>query len=365
MRNSMYRNKSFKLLTLGVACFGAVLLSGCSSADVPDLYNYDDLTKYIDLGKYKGVEYEASDTSVTSSEVMAYIYEQLANSATVQQVDKGTVGTDSVAVIDYEGRLNGEVVDGAVAEGVAVDMADNNYVDGFAEGLLGHKVGDEFDMNVTFPQDYTPELAGKTVVFHIVINSLQQEVIPEYTDQYVKKNTEYGSKKAYEKAVREELEKGKKEDAESSEKLEIFNAILEDSKVKKYPDKEFKLRYESVVDTYKSLAEDNDKEFDDYLKDEMGITEKEFEALAKKSAELAVKQELILHQIAKLEGINISKKDYNDYLEELLENAGYTRSSYKKDNGISIEEYADRNNLYTSLLYNKVMDRVIEISVSK
>ncbi len=363
--STLRRKRRFNILLLAALGMGALTLTACSSADIPSLYDYDDLSEFIELGEYKNLEYEAISTEVTSAEVMDEINAQLQENTSTKALDSGTVTGDSVVNIDYYGELDGKAVDGAKAEGVIIDMSNNNYVDGFAEGLLGHKVGDKFDMNVTFPDDYVPELAGKTVVFTISINSLQVTEIPEYTDDFVKKHTDYKSKSDYEKAIRKELEASKKSDADSNHKLEIFNKILDSSKVIKYPEKEYQNRYDNIISTYTKIADDNDIDFKTYLSSQLGISEDDFYAQAKASAESAVKQELVLYQIARLEGVSISKKEYNEYLEKQLEDSGYTKSSFKEKNGMSIEEYAEKNSLYTSLLYDKVMDKVMKYSISR
>lgn len=358
-------NKWLKSLALVLCGVISLTLTSCDTAELPDEYNYDDLSKYIKLGKYKGVEYEAANTEVSSSEVMNYINEQLAQNATVKQIDEGVVKSDSVAVIDYEGRLNGELVDGASAEGVTIDMSHNNYVPGFVDGIIGHKVGDSFDMNVTFPKDYSPELASKTVVFSVVIVSLQTTSTPEYTDEYVKNNTNYDSKQAYEKAIRSELKANKKAEAEETREMEVFEAILSDSKVIKYPEKELKARYDALLSSYRSLANDNDVEFEAYIRNEMNMSVEEFSKQVEDNAKKIVKQELVLRQIASLEDIEISKKGYNKYLNDLLDSAGHSKSSFKEERGQSIEEYAKANNLFSSYLYKSVMERVMDYSVSK
>lgn len=345
-------------LVLCVSVALALVLCGCSSAKIPDEYDYDDLSKYIELGKYKNLEYEKYDTEVTQHEVMEYIYKQMDSNKQTEEVKSGTVTKDSIAVIDYDGRYKGKQIDGAYAEGVSIDMSTNDYLPDFMNGILGRKVGETFTMQVVFPENYADEYAGKTIDFTVTIHSLMVTKTPEYNDSYVKKNTEYSSTKEYEKAVKKQLSESKKAEASDSDELELFNTILENSKLIKCPKKEYEARYNSIVETYKAQAKDYDSSFEKYLKEELGVSKEEFYKEAKESAESAVKQELILHQIARNEDISITRSEYNDYLDELLEGIGSSKSEYKKQSGMSIEEYAEKNNLYSSLLYKKVMEKV-------
>ncbi|MDD5823797.1 MAG: FKBP-type peptidyl-prolyl cis-trans isomerase [Firmicutes bacterium] len=363
------KDKKRILLVGGVVLAVALVVAGFAvtknSIKLPDEYDYDDLSEYITLGDYSNLEYESGSTEPTQSEVMEFIYSEMDQAAETKYVYEGTVGKDSIAVIDYDGRYRGTQIDGAFAEGVEIDMAAGGYVDGFLEGIIGRKVGETFTMQVVFPENYAGEYGGKTIDFTVTVQSLKKTVTPKYNDEYVRKNTEYSSTKAYEKAVRKQLKASNEANAENSAKLELFNQIMDNSKVKKYPEKELKSRCDQIKNTYAKIAMDNDLDFAEYLKNELGLTEEEFNKEVKATAKDAVKQELILRQIAELEGISVSKKDYNDYLDELLEKNGHTRSSYKKEMGISIVEYAESNNLYSSLLYNRVMDKIYSNSQAR
>ncbi len=342
-----------------------VSLCACGSVSIPDDYDYSDLSEYIELGKYKDLKYEKYDTDVTQSEVMEAIYSELDSSAEMKNLKSGTVTEDSIAVIDYDGRYKGQQIDGAYAEGAEIDMSTNDYLPDFMEGILGRKLGETFTMQVVFPENYADEYAGKTIDFTVTIHGIKKKVTPEYTDEYVKNNTEYDNKADYEKAVRKSLEKARKKESAKSDRLELFNTILEDSKVIKYPEKEYQSRYDNIVATYKSQAEDNDVSFEKYIDEQLGVTEKEFYEQAESAAKDAVKQELVMHQIARLENIDISKKEYTEYLDNLLEESGYSKSEYKKQTGMSIEEYAEQNSLFSSFLYEKVMDKVEKFSKAR
>ncbi|HHW95163.1 MAG TPA: trigger factor [Mogibacterium sp.] len=361
----MKKNLKFKITIAGTLLFILLfILSGCSkSSKIPDDYDYDDLSEYLKLGNYKGVEYELKDTQVTQSEVQQYIDEVLLESADIEQKKEGIVKNDSVVNIDYTGSLNGVEFEGGSATDTMINIADSNFIPGFAEGIIGHKVGETFDINVTFPENYgNDDLAGKNTVFKITINYIELEKTPDYNDNWVKKNTEFNTIAEYEKSIKEEIEDGKKRNAVSNARQEVLAKIIDDSKVVKYPQKEYDSSYNRLVDTYKSYAENSDIKFEEYLETEMGLTKKEFEQIAKETVEKAVKQELVLHSIARLEKIEITAGEYTEYLDKLLKDAGYTRETYEEEYGYTIEEYAESNNLFNFLLYQKVMDKVMEYS---
>lgn len=344
-----------------------LVLTACGGASVPDKYNYDDFTKYVKLGRYKNLEYTKSNPNVSDAEVQDAITAALDKAKKKTEVKEGTAEANSIVNIDYTGKINGRKFDGGTAKGYELNLADSNFISGFAEQVVGHKVGETFDINVTFPANYSnnSELSGKAAVFTIKINSIVKTVIPEYNDEFVTKNTKFKTKAEYEKNIKKQLLKDKKVKAASAEKQEIFSQILEASKIKKYPDKELKAAYNSMISTYKELAKKNDTSYENYLKNNLGMDKATFEKQANTAAKNTVRQELVLHALAEKYKIKITDSEYNDYLDKLLKDAGYTRSQYEKASGMKIEKYAEQNNLFDTMLYERVMDKVLKDSIAK
>ena len=355
-----YRDLSKISLLIAGAIF---VLTGCGGMDVsiPTDYNFD-CSKYLKLGNYKGLSSDVTAAKVSDGDVESYINSVLEQSKTSTEVKKGTVTTESTVDIDYVGRIDGKKFEGGSGS-TTLDIDNSNFIDGFAEGIVGHKVGETFDINVTFPENYaSDDVAGKDAVFTVTVKSMQEEVIPEYNDQFVQDNTDFNNTEEYEADIRKNLQTEKEQEADKNKKLDLFNQIADNSEMTSMPEKEYKSRYKLVIDRYTSAAESNDMSLNDYMTSNYGISEKEFKKNAKKSAKNTVKEELIIHSIADKEGIKISKSEYEKYLKKLIKDAGYTEDTFKSENGLSIEEYAEANNLYTLCLYNKVMDKVIEYS---
>ena len=281
-----YTTKFFTVVLAIVMAISMLLFAGCkdNKLTVPDEYNYDDLSKYIKLADYKNVEYDevkVSDEKITS----------------------GVATEDCIANIDYVGSVDGKEFDGGAAEGYDLDLDNSNFISGFAEAIVGHSVGENFDINVTFPEDYQSEdLAGKDAVFNITLN-------------YLKKGAQ------------------SEEEAQSANQTAVSKQIVKNSKIVKYPETELKARTESLG------SEDQAKE--------------------------QVKNELVLHAIAQKEGLSLSESDYNKFGEDLLSNAGISEDQFESSYGMSFAEYANQNNLYASFLYQKVMEKVMEYSVAK
>ena len=357
-----------KFICLSVIMMMVISATSCGAkATIPDEYNYEDLSEYIKLGEYKNLEYTKITGDVSDDEVKSYIDEKLASSEETEQIKEGTVEKDSVVNIDYVGSIDGVEFEGGAAKGVDLDIANSGYIEGFAEGIVGHKVGETFDLHVTFPENYgKEELNGKPAVFKTTINYLVKKKKAEYNDEWVKNNTDYQTKAEYEKSVKDELSEQKLSSAESNEKSEVFNQIFTSSEVIKYPEKELEARKEMINSMYANYAKSSGMELEDFISSQMGMDAEQFKKLTEQSAQEAVKQELILYSIKDKESIEVNQAGYDEFIAKQLESSGYTEESFKEANdGKTIYEYANENNMFSSYLYKVVMDKVMELSVGK
>ena len=345
----------------------AIALTSCGSsgAKVPDDYKYGDLTQYIKLADYKGIEYKKVTGDVSADEIKSYVDSQVAATEDVTEIKEGTVKKDSIVNIDYVGSVDGVEFEGGAAQNQELDIANSHYIEGFAEGIVGHKVGETFDLHVTFPEDYgNEELNGKDAVFKTTINFMVEKKEAKYNDTWVANNSEYKTTKEYENYVKEQLSKEKLDAAESTQMTEVFQKLIDGSEIVEYPEKEIASRAEQFKKMYNDYATSSGMDLDTFLS-QMGMDAETFETTAQDSAKNTVKQELILHAIKDSEGIEVNQKGYNEYLQGLLETSGMTDEDFKSKNGKTIAEYADENNMFTTYLYKEVMQKVMEYSVGK
>ena len=145
----------------------------------------------------------------------------------------------------------------------------------------------------------------------------------------------------------------------------MWNQIVADTTVKKYPEKQYKYEQEQVTQKYKKMAKNYNLSWKKFLKNYMGTTESGFKTQAKAYAKTVVKQKLVMYDIAKKENLKVTNKEYKKYLSNLLSNAGFTESSFKKQYNETIEEYGEENDFKTNLLLQKVMDKVLEEGKAK
>ncbi|MCR4674865.1 MAG: FKBP-type peptidyl-prolyl cis-trans isomerase, partial [Lachnospiraceae bacterium] len=277
--------RKLALLLVAAMCFG---LYGCSnkeaestteesseettetteeSSTTTSTYVDFDPADYVTLGEYKNIDititgdYEADEDALNS-----YIDDLLAEAGYEKDESQTEVQSDSIVNVDYTGLLDGEAFDGGTATDQTIDVANNastdgsSYIEGFTSGLVGAKVGDTVDCNVTFPEDYSAtDLAGKEVVFRFTINYICKTTTrDDLTDDYVKENYDCDTVDAfYEKCksdLQEELDSTKSSDIRSA----IVSKVIENATINGYPEEVVEQRYEAYIASYTEQYGDYD-----------------------------------------------------------------------------------------------------------
>lgn len=177
-----------KLLAAAAAVVTAASLAACSSTSSdPEYLSQLNAADYVDVCDYSSIPVEEAAPSVSDDYRDYYIQYQLSNSATTEkETDRDDVEDGDIVNIDYTGKIDGKEFDGGSATGYDLTIGSGSFIDGFEDGLIGHKVGETVDLNLKFPDDYSnSDVAGKDVVFTVTINSISTKVTPELTDEWV------------------------------------------------------------------------------------------------------------------------------------------------------------------------------------
>lgn len=354
-----------KILITGIGA--VVVLAGIIAAvllwpkDQP--YDYD-LSEYVKVGDYKGLDYSIAEVSVTDDEVDTEIDSRLQSAATTETVTEGKVEDGDSINIAFAGTIDGEEFEGGSSESYDITVGTTQMIDGFVEGLIGHEIGDNVILNLKFPDDYSNEdVAGKDVVFDVTINYKSVKVVPELDEDFVKENSDVDTVDEYKEAVKEELLAQKESQADLDAKEALWNEIVASSEVISYPEEELEAANaaaDEIEKQYKSQAESYGMEWEDFLESYMGSSQEDFEESKKQYAEETVLQEMVMYYIAREEGIEVTDKEYKEYLADSLETYGFTEDTFKQSYGQTIEEYADDNQWRTAMLLEKVLDKVME-----
>lgn len=335
-----------------ITIIGMLGLTACG--DDVDPYSDLNLEDYIKPAEYKGVEADKMEVKVTKADIGDAIVADLKAAAKETKLKKGDVVKEGDTVnIDYVGKIDGKEFEGGSAEGYDLPLGTGSFIDGFEEGLVGHKVGEKgIELKLAFPLNYSKEeLQGKDVVFTVTINSATRMVQPEFNDAFVKTLGDYKNTKEYEKAVKEKLYKQKKEEAQKNMETEVWSKVLAKTKVLKYPE-EIVNHY---VETFDALTDYNAEQYGldrkDFIAQYYGAaTEKDLKLQLVDYAQTLVKQEMLIEYIADKEGITYTDEEAAE-LQKNIETQGYTDESVQRDTGRTMDQY-----VHIELLYEKVLN---------
>ena len=326
-------------------------------------YNYD-LSKYVKVGNYKGLEYASQKASVTDEEVDAEIQRRLQKAAKTENSKTGKVENGDTINISFVGKIDGKEFEGGSSESTDITVGTTQMIDGFVEGLIGKNVGESVTLNLKFPDDYgKTDLQGKAVEFKVTINSKKKISVPKLNTEFVKKNSKYKTVKEYKEGVKKELLNQKQKSIDSTVKQELWSRIINKSKAKKYPEKELNeamSQANKLEESYKAQAQNYGMEWETYLKTVMRTDKKGFEKLKQEYAKNIVFNRMVMYTIARSENISLSNREYKKEILKILEDNGYDEESFKKAFGKDIETYADEQNWRQKILFDKVLDKVMK-----
>ena len=262
----------------------------------------------IELADYAGIEVEAVLTPVTDEEVDGEIETVRRRNARETEVTDRAAAMGDIAVIDYEGFVDGVAFDGGKDSGHKLTLGSGQFIPGFEEGVVGHNAGEEFDVNVTFPTEYhAAELAGKEAVFKVKLNSIIFEELPELDDDFAVEVSSFDTFAEYRADVAAKIEKRHQTNADREVEEKLQNALAE--KVTAIiPDAMIDREVEAMVRDGESRMQMQGLDFKTYLQ-YFGMDLDGYKAQVRPAAETRVKTELALEKIAELEKIEISEED--------------------------------------------------------
>ena len=328
-----------------------MLLTGCGSKN-------DASNEYVTVVGYKGIEVPAVEEAaeVTDEDVQSYITSVLEQSATEESVTDRPVQEGDTATIDFVGKMDGVEFEGGSSEDYPLVIGSDSFIDGFEDSIIGHSIGETFDWNGAFPEDYgNTEYAGKDVTFTITVNAISVSNTPELTDEFVQSvSTESTTVEEYEKEVRAMLEESAAADYDYALQDAVWSAVLEKAEVVKYPEGEVEDLTASLITQYEEMATYYGVDYETFIADYMGYTVEDFEAQAKVAAEESVKMQLVAKAIADAEKIVPTEKEYQEEYEALCEEYGYA------DVDALIEAAGSEEDLQATVLENIVIEWLAE-----
>ncbi len=308
----------------------------------------------VKISDYKGMKAPKNVKDVTEEDINAQIEQIKQRNARIVSVDNRPAKLDDEVVINFEGFMDGEAFDGGKAEDFPLKLGSGQFIPGFEEQLVDHSIGDEFEINVTFPENYQmEEYAGKPATFKIKINAINETEYPEFDDELIKDTTEFDTVDEWKEDIKKTLE----DRAESRAESEFENYIME-TLIKKVdaviPKCMFDHRVDSLIRNFEHNLKHQGMSVEIYLQ-YTGMDMDSFRETFEDRAENEVKLRLALEKIAELENIEISEDEINSQLQEIAD-----------ANNLSLDDVKNRlpmDDFLTDLKVNKALDLVKDNAV--
>ena len=299
---------------------GAPAISDVKVSDERTVEYTFEVTLYpeVTLGQYKGLSAQKDAVNVSDEDVNKELEAARKRNARILTVDDREAQMGDTANIDFDGYLDGERFDGGKAEGYDLELGSGSFVPGFEEQVVGMKIGEDKDINITFPEDYVADLAGKAVVFKVKLNSLSVKELPELDDEFAKDVSEFDTLDEYKADIREKQEKQQQEMADNKFRSEIIRKACENMTVD-IPAVMIDDKLEEIVRNYAANFgfTDRNTSLEDLLK-MMGVDA----AAIRPSAEMQVKTELLLEAVVKAENMEVTEEDTEEYMKKVAEGIG-------------------------------------------
>lgn len=352
--------KKLLLLVLGLSLL--LFVGGCNKKEETkekEEVNVKDyvISDHIKLGQYKGIEVEPVEAGeVTEEDIEAAILEELDEAATVIEIKDRPVENGDTVNIDYEGLKDGVAFDGGTAKGADLEIGSGTFIPGFEEQLVGAKVGETVELDVTFPEGYSKaELAGQDVVFIVTVNYIKESVVPELNIDFVKENTDYETVEEFRESIRVRLADEKKEAARKTKMNAVLTSIMESSEVISYPQSMLDKIKDNMIAEYSTYASMYGMDLPEFIQSFFGMTMEQFETELNGISEEAATQQLVVEAIVDAEKITLTEQEWTDGLAKLAEQYNYETEEFLKNYG----EEAIRE----TLVWEKVLDYVVSQSV--
>ncbi len=281
----------------------------------------------VKLGQYKGLEAPKAEVKVAAADVNARLKEMADRNSRLVSVERAVKKGDT-ADIDFEGFDNGVAFDGGKGENFDLEIGSGSFVPGFEEQLIGMKAGEEKDIDITFPENYTPELAGKPVVFHVKVNEVKVKEVPAIDDEFAKDVSEFDTLKDLKADIKKKMTAERTEAAQRAFE-DVLMAKVAEGVEADIPQEMVELQAERMMEQFKQQLASQGIPFDQYLK-MTGTTEADFRQQAEGPASEQVKMDLAVGAIIKAEGLEASDEDVENEMKSVAEKYGMDLDTVKK-----------------------------------
>lgn len=306
--------------------------------------------------KYKGLEIEKFDTTVTDEDIEHELFHIREKNARTVTVEDRALQENDISTIDFEGFVDGVAFEGGKGENFELTIGSGQFIPGFEEQLVGMTIGEEREINVKFPEEYHAEnLCGKDAMFKVKLISIKAKDLPELDDEFAKDVSEFETLEDYKKDIRVKLEAQKESQAKSDKELKAIEKLVENTEVN-MPEAMIEKQVEEMLEQFSANLSYQGLDIKTYC-NYMGTTVEGFKETLRPQAQKDVKLKLALEYIAKTENVTVDDKAIDEKIEELVAQYGNDNAESLKKNE-NVRHYMTEKLLQENTL-NIVLDNVV------
>ena len=313
----------------------------------------------VTLGKYKGIEIEKVDTSVTDKEVDEAIERERETNARTIIVEDRAVKNDDMTVIDFEGFVDGVAFEGGKGENYPLTIGSGTFIPGFEEQLIGADLNKEVEVNVTFPEDYqAADLAGKPALFKCIVKEIKEKELPELDDEFASEVSEFETLAEYKESVKKDLAEQKESEAKDAKEEKLVEILIEEATMD-IPEPMITTQQRQMAEDFAQRIQMQGLSIDQYFQF-TGLTRTAFLEQMKPQAEKRIKSRLVLEAVAKAENLEASDDEYKEEIETMAENYKMEVDKLTEMIG-SFEEKAIREDICIRKAVDFVIEHAVEV----
>ena len=265
---------------------------------------------------YKGLSVARPDVKVSAADIKGELKPYIDRASRLVSVERKAKKSDT-AVIDFEGFKDGVPFQGGKGENYSLELGSGSFVPGFEDQVIGMKAGEEKDLDITFPEDYAPELAGAQVVFKVKVHEVKEKQEPELDDEFAKDVSEFETLDEFKKDLGEKLKARRQEQADREFETAVIDALIEKLECD-VPQAMVDYQADKMLDDYANRVQSQGIRFEDYLR-MMGMSMDDMREQSKTAAARTVRSDLALEAVAAAEGIEVSDAAVDEEIARLAE----------------------------------------------
>ena len=270
----------------------------------------------VKLGQYKGLVVAKKEVEVTDEEIMAKLEQEREKNARIVTVEDRSIQDGDIAVIDFEGFVDGKAFEGGKGEDYSLTIGSHTFIDNFEEQLIGKNVGDNVDVNVTFPENYHAEdLAGKPALFKVTVKEIKVKELPELNDDFAQDVSEFDTLDEYKESIKATIKENKEKQLKTEKENELVDKVIEGAEMD-IPEPMVEMQVNRMAEDFAQRLRYQGLSIDNYLK-YTGMSGQQFIDSLRPQALKNIKTRLVLEAVAKQEQIQVTDEELNKELEEL------------------------------------------------